>query len=366
MKSFQEIEQTGEWWLQEGWHKCDSFRRDKYSPEDIALAIETLKPIFTAEWFRDSLKKHVQNMIIAQLIYIGPPSNDFLVEMSRMFRSLNKVDGFMPVCERLKGDQSRGAFFEIEMASAFSSRNIQVELPRRGKDKSPDVIVHFPDQSVAIECKHLEKEKWEIWMEKLHSEVHWAVTSIRPDRKFKIQLQLDPTLSDIHFDPDNEPVVNEAIYKAILTNIKNMVNEILDTSNLPVNFEIPSLVAGTIFPADANVEETTIGAHISTTAKLRRIFNNGFFRAEKQLPKEMPGIVAVYSDYLPDPPFARIIFDAITGAERERLKHIVALLIFPLQTILHWTPPLLFENKYSSERFDSLKCASIIKDSFGV
>lgn len=282
-----------------------------------------------------------------------------------MVRSLSKVDGFMPICKRLKGGQSRGAFFEIEMASVFAERNIQVELPRCGTDKSPDVIVHFPDQPVAIECKHLEKEKWEIWMERLHSDVHWAVTSDRPDRKFKIQLQLDQTLSDIHFDSVKEPVVNEAIYKAILANIKNTVNKMLDTSTLPLNFEIPSLVAGTIYPANAQVEESTSGNAISTTAKLRRIFNNGFFRAEKQLPKEMPGIVAVYSDYLPDAAFSRIIFDAITGADRERFQHIAGLLIFPLQTLFQWTSPLLFENKFSTVSFENLSCASILKEEFG-
>jgi hypothetical protein len=366
MKPFDEIENTGEWWLQEGWHTCDSFKRKKYSTEEIVSGIETLKPIFTAKWFRDSLKTPVANIVIAQLIYIGPPSNDFLISFSRMIRSLKNVEGFLPVCERLKGDESESAFFELEMASIFSERNVQVEFPRRGKNKSPDVIAYFSDQSVAIECKYLQKEKWEIWMGKLHSAVHQTITRVRPDRKFKVQLQLDPTLSEIHFDDENEPAINEAIYTAILGNIKGIVEKVLGANIFPIKFEIASLVNGTIFSEEAQVEETTTGAHISTTAKLRRIFTNGFLRAENQLPKGMPGIVAVYSDYLPDPTFARIVFDAITQSQPERFKHIVALIVFPLQTYFHWSPPMLLDNKCSPILFHNLKCASIIKDSFGV
>jgi hypothetical protein len=110
MKSFEKIEKSGEWWLQEGWHRCDSFRRKRYSPKEIAHAIETLKPIFTSEWCRDSLQKHNCNIILAQLIYTGPPSDDFLVEISRMISSLKDMNGFIPVCERLKGSQSRGEY----------------------------------------------------------------------------------------------------------------------------------------------------------------------------------------------------------------------------------------------------------------
>ncbi len=362
MKTFEEIENTGEWWLQEGWKSDRGLKRQRYTNEEILSAIDTLKPIFTADWFRNSLRTSVRNIVVANLIHIGPPSNDFLIDLSQIVRSLQDVEGFGPVCERLKGKESESAFFEMEMASIFHEKGIKVEFAKRGKNKTPDIIAYFPGEPIAIECKHLEKEQWEIWVGKLHSAVHSAVT--RPDRKFKIQLQLDPTLSDIHFDDEKEPVINEAIYSAILTNIKDIVDKMLETSILPVDFEIPSLVTATIFPVEAQIEETTSGAYISTTAKLRRIFTNGFLRAEKQLPKEMPGIVAVYSDYLPDPTFARIVFDAITKSQPERFKHVVALIIFPLQTYFYWTPPLLFDNKYSATPFHKLQCTRVIKDSF--
>jgi Holliday junction resolvase len=366
VKTFQEIENTGEWWLQEGWHRCDSLKQGKYSAIEIVTGIDTLKPVFTAKWFRDSLRNPEANVVTAQLIYAGPPSNDFLLDFSRMVRSLKNVKGFRSVCKRLKGKESQSALFEVQMASIFSERNIQVEFPVNRENKSPDVIGTFSGQSVAIECKYLEKERWEIWMEKLHSAVHESVTRVRPDRKFKVQLQLDPTLSDIHFNDEQEPIINESIYTAILRDIKDIVEKTLEANTFPVRFEISSMVNGAIFPETSQVEEATTGAHISTTAKLRRIFTNGFLRAEKQLPKEMPGIVAVYSDYLPDPPFARIIFDAITQSQPERFSHIVALIIFPLQTYFKWSSPILLDNKSSSIPYRNLKCASIIEDAFGV
>ena len=187
-----------------------------------------------------------------------------------------------------------------------------------------------------------------------------------PNRKFKIQLQLDPRLSDIHFDDEKEPVINEAIYTAIVSTIKDTVDKVLEANILPLDFEIGGLVTGTVFPDDADIKEETSGAQISTIAKLRRIFTNGFLRAEAQLPKEMSGIVAVYSDYLPDLPFARIIFDALTGSQQKRFQHITALIIFPMQTYFHWTQPLLLDNKYSSVQYQTLQCATVIEDYFGV
>src|SRR5512139_3125498 len=106
MKSFSEIEKTGEWWLQEGWHKYDGIANRKYSPEALNTAIETLKPLFTADWFRDSLKTQDRQLITSQLIHVGPISNDFIIELSRMINSLKHVAGFSSIIERLKGKES--------------------------------------------------------------------------------------------------------------------------------------------------------------------------------------------------------------------------------------------------------------------
>ncbi len=366
MKSFEEIEKTGEWWLQSGWESCTGLRGKKYSPEEISAGIETLKKTFTAEWFRDVLNNPVKNIVVANLIHSGPPSNDFLINLSRMIQLLEHSQGFPTVCKRLKGNESESAFFELEMAAVSSESSIRVEFPKSKKRKTPDIIAHFPDQTVAIECKHLDKEQWELWADNLHLNVHRAVTQVKPDQQFKIQLKLAPSLSDIHFNHEKEPAINDAIQAAILKHIYDVIAKILAASALPVNFGIPGIVSGTIFPAGAQVEEFTKGVPISSTAKLRRIFTNAFLEAEKQLPNDMAGICAVYTDYLPDPTFARIIFDAVTSSVRERFQHITALLIFPLQTYFQWTPPLLFENRYSSLLFRDLRCSSVMKNYFGL
>ncbi len=77
MTSFEEIETTGEWWKQSGWQSCVGLRGKAYSTEQISSAIEFLKPIFTAGWFRDMIKTPIKNVLLANLIHIGPPSNDF-------------------------------------------------------------------------------------------------------------------------------------------------------------------------------------------------------------------------------------------------------------------------------------------------
>jgi Holliday junction resolvase len=265
MKPFHEIKDTGEWWLQEGWEMDTILEQKRYSPEEIISGIETLKPIFNADWFKDILGTPVRNIVAAELIYIGPKSYDFLIELSQMIRSLNKAEGFRPVCERLKSIESDSAFFEIQIAHIFQKSGVKVEFPKREKSKTPDVIAYFPDKPIAIECKYLNKEKWEIWMEELHSKVHSAVSFATPKRKFKIQLHIDPRLSDIHFDDEKEPVINSAIESAIVTNIKEIVDKMLESNVLPVNFEVAGLVSGTIFAPDADVQEETSGAQISTS-----------------------------------------------------------------------------------------------------
>jgi len=100
---------------------------------------------------------------------------------------------------------------------------------------------------------------------------------------------------------------------------------------------------------------------ISHVAKLRRILQNGLFRAIEQLQGGHPGIAVIYTDHAPDPGLARAVFDAITRVRRESYRNLLAMIILPIVDRARGGQHLLLSNVNSdfvdrrSRALDALK-----------
>ena len=362
---FNRVHDTGEWWLEPWWEDRDWWGAERYPPEEMRKGIEVLKELFPAEWAKQLFVNPQRNMVLANLIGHNAGALGVLFNLGAMVRRAQGMPGFSCLLQRLRGEESESAYFELEMAGIFLEKGMAVEFPHPGPQKTPDVIARCPDTNIEIECKRLRTEAWALWESDLTGTIVSEVGHITHRDDFDLQIDLDERITDIRVDDDNYPRVNEAILRGIVTTIKKTVSERLQRRELPVEFAVPGLMRGRALPKGSPGGSYVRGAIISRMAKLRRILTNGVLRGISQLSGTVPGVLCIYSDFLPEPALARTILDALTIESAADLQTqftpMSALLLFPMQTLFERNPPLLLENKQARFPFRQLEAAQHIE-----
>lgn len=362
---FERIEATGEWWHNPWWEGPEYLNATRYSNERLRELIEVLKDTFPAQWTKQQLDSPRQNIVMPALIERGHFPLRKLIRLGETIESVRKAPGFPNVLQRLKAGESNSAYFELQMAHAFADKNVQVEFPKRAKTKTPDILARCADGPVEIECKYLHAEKWEEWERELTQNVISEVTSITHRQDFDVQIELNQRIADIRFDEGRYPGFNDAVMNGIVEAVKSIVVEKLQAGNLPSQLEIDGLMTGILFLKQENASSSVSGASISGVAKLRRIITNAVYEAAEQLSGNCPGVICVYSHYIPEPGLARTVFDALTKNLNERFSAISAVMMFPMQLMLSsYSPPLLIENRHARHNLLNHQALDILRSTF--
>jgi len=360
------IENTGEWWLDPWWEKRNWLGAERYPLEQLQESAEILKELFPAEWAKEHFsKKPEPNKVLAILIGHNAGALGALHHLGQAAKRLREKAGFLAILERLRNDDSESAYLELEMADIFAEKALSLEFPRPTSEKTPDIVVHFHDTTVEIECKRLKTEDWETWHDKLTNSILFEVGQLTHRDDFDLQIELNNRISEIFLSDQKCPGFNQAIVQGIATQIKLTVAKILRGSRLPVEFAIPDLMVGRALHKPAEGGSYIRGAEISGVAKFRRIITNGMLRGLTQLSGKVPGLLCIYSDYLPSPELARTVLDALTVGSSVELRHrfepMSALILYPMSTIFMRNAPYLLENKSARTPFSDLEASAVVK-----
>jgi|GEM_PF-6951248 len=362
--SFDQIFATGEWWHYPWWEDPKYLSTARDSVERIRELIEILKEAFPSDWAKQLWEHPRLNVVMPMLIGRGHPYFRNLISLGKIIEALQEMPGYPNVLRRLKENESNSAFFELQMAYAFAEKEIRVEFPQRAPTKIPDIVAFCSDGPVEIECKYLNVEEWEQWERNLTQTIMREVMDVTHRHDFAVQVELNPRIADIRFDDKRYPQFNDSIMRGLIEAIRNTIIEKLAAEKLPVELEIDGLMTGRILPLDAQTRSSVSGAEISGVAKLRRIFTNAISVAAEQLSGKSPGVVCVYSDFVPEPGLTRVVLDALTSHLNARFAAISALMLFPMQTVFERRAPLLLENKFARFPFSSLQAKTVLVSAF--
>jgi hypothetical protein len=363
---WQKIIDTGEWWVDPWWENRDWAGAERYPLSKLKESADILIKMFPAKWAKKHFANMGQNKVVSILIGHDAGTLSMFYFLGQAIIRLQKQSGFSNILERLRNDQNEGAYFELEIADIFAENNFTLEFPRpTPQKKTPDIIIHCCNTNVEIECKCLRSEEWEIWHSYLSQSIITETGQISHRNDFDLQIELNDRISEIFLSEEKYPGFNQALIRGISSKISEIISEKLQNKYLPVDFEVLGLMKGRALLKTAGEGSYITGAEISGIAKLRRIITNGILRGLDQLSGESPGVLCIYSDFLPTPDMARTVLDAFTihsSTEiRKRFEVMSALLLFPMNTLFEINAPYILENKNARSLFSDLEIATVVQ-----
>jgi len=200
MISVDEVLKTGIWWSDPWWEDPMYLEDIMLSLDGVLARINVLKRYFNAEWLQRAHTAGPPNSVIPILIGgkgIWPFQN--LMWLGSILHSLVDVSTVNRPLENLIGTRTRSSLFELEAASWFANSGWTVEFPKTRNDKkTPDIIIQRSGIESAIECKKIEPEQWEEWVERLHFAVLRRLDDPAVPQDVSFDVILQPRLSDVN------------------------------------------------------------------------------------------------------------------------------------------------------------------------
>ena len=338
------------WWAKNNWWDAPEYARAMRDNEaQFRAALDAMRHHFGPSWWTEVFESQKPNFVVAHLIGQGTMVLDFIRSLGSALALLEFEQGVATKIQMLKYDESGATFLEIEIAAVLRAAGLEIAFPATTNTrKTYDILAQYQAQPVAIECKNLEIEEWEKWVMDLGLRVLRAMPG-GTDKRFNIQVNLDPLLSQINIDEDKYPGLNAAIAAEIVDRIRVATEDaIAKNPDLPFEFAVEGL--GTVVLRDANEQSNTSVAttEISHVAQLRRLLTNGLYRAIGQLPADGPGIIVIQCEHLPDLNLARMAFDAATKCDPGRFGRLSALVLIPRRYLNDYRQGLLFSNRHAA------------------
>ncbi|MGB7541024.1 MAG: hypothetical protein WBM28_03275, partial [Burkholderiales bacterium] len=342
----------GRWW-EDRWWVSSKFEHE-YSEQEIEEAVTYLRDYFPASWVQEQLNVESFHPIFRYLCAErGVRAERFLVQTARMIRCLGGSSGFGKKLAELKTEKYYGISLELYMAEILADEGMAIEFPKEGFEKTPDIVARAGDEVVAVECKRLQREDRDEWQSFFMMQVIESMPTSFNGVDIVAKIDLDAALSDVLFGQRYKDL-NKAILVDLAKQMRNHVDKALSANvQLPHQLNIPSIANVVILKKDLGVFGS-VGIPISLTAKFRRVLDRGLFEAVEQLEKWPLGIAVVYTDNIPEPLFARTIFDAVTRARNDVFRNLLCLVVLPAQYLFYsYQRPLLLPNAARKEQAES-------------
>jgi hypothetical protein len=320
--------------------------------ETIRSRMERLRAHFPPAWLRSTYQLNRPNAVLTRLC-AGRGTNPFdsFMQMALVLENLDAAAGLPRKLGELAGEKNQAVLFELEVASLFGRSGHKLEFIKETTDKTPDFMVTADGWRAAVECKRLEVEQWSRWNEGLSSELmqmmgrHWHWDG------WDLNIQFDPRLSELHMDNKG---LSEGISEAVLLEIVQAISAALGSIKAPTEdtrIRVGGVATIEMKPRAATGSGGAMGGiAISPTAKLRRIITNGVLPALRQLEGFSLGVVAVYSDFPPDPELFALTMRAIVRA-RPALESTlaVAAIVSPITELLGLSPAVWQNPKHPQQ-----------------
>ncbi|WP_148044673.1 hypothetical protein [Stagnimonas aquatica] len=341
MATHEQLLSTGMWWDPPWWDDSALAVNAGSNIEEVRELIEVLKRYFDSDWTRKAAQDGRANAII-RFLWNGTgiwPLQD-LLRLAHVMRRLDNAEGLGKKLSDLVGHKSHSTFFEFCIASRLAEPGCSVEfLPESNDARTPDLRVREGTYSFDVECKNLERDQWELWVQRLQADVIRPIGVGSGWNGIEVNVELSSRLSDLHFiDKKGDDGLSSAIRDEIAARIENQISEV-DISKLPHEVSMPGVARIRVQERVADgVGGSVGGIEISPVAKLRKIIVNGVLPALGQLAASECGIVAVRSEHLPDALLFEIAMDALAKAKPDAMSRIAGVALFsPIQPEIFWT-----------------------------
>lgn len=360
------LEKTGDWSTAPWWERPDLPEELQPFRNRLRKASTILRRYFDAEWARDFALHPRKNLVFPELCIGGSTSAArFVSYLGQILNDLGRYAGIEQKIGDLKGEKSDSAFFELEVAHAFHENGFSLEFPREGGSKSPDILTTKGNLSFAVECKRLQSEIWENWETELTQKLFPAMSRSRDGKDLAVQIALNPRLTEVRLGDDNDALINAAFIEAIIEDVTASIDEVIVSHEPPIRFSVHELADITISHRDGDVTSSLHSMERTSPSLFRRIFQNGVLRAQQQLPAEVPGVICVYSKFVPHPQFTKLFLDAAYTCSDPRFSNVVAIMICSLQTIFQRARPFIYPNAGTPHIETRDAVLSTLKKSFG-
>ena len=281
-----------------------------HSPQEIAAAVAGLEKYSDARWWSRLDDEAIGNVVARDLLFRGTEPASFLAYLSGVLSRIDQFVGFPSKLRDLKGHKSETVLLELEVAALYAAAGWGVSFPREGKDRTPDVLARLGDDEIAVECKTLDGEAWEVWADNLTNQVLFTPPIGGRNDRYVFQIEVSPRLADLRLNPEQYPEANAALREGVVEAVRRALVEVLEPEpELPLEVPIPGIGRATVLPKSTGGQSWISGPEIPSEAKLRRIFTNGVIPASGQLPADKPGIVVVCAEHLGEPAAARLMLD---------------------------------------------------------
>ncbi|MHB1767561.1 MAG: hypothetical protein ACYCUV_06880, partial [Phycisphaerae bacterium] len=357
------------WWATNNWWDAPEYAKTMRDNEaQFRVALDAMRHHFGRSWWTEVFESQKPNFVTAHLIGQGTMVLDFIRGLGSALASLESSQGIATKIQALKEDESGATFLEIEIAAVLRAAGLEIAFPATtNARKTYDILAQYQAQPVAIECKNLEIEEWEKWTMDLGMRVLRALP-VGTDQRFNIQVNLDPHLSQIRTDEKNCPGLNAAIAAEIIDRIRVATEEaIAENPDLPFEFSVEGLGTAVLRDAKENSQNSITTTEISLIAQLRHLLTNGLYRAIGQLPKDGPGIIVIHCEHMPDLNLARIVLEAATKCDPDRLGRLSALVLIPRRYLNDHRPGLLFSNRHAAYHTSaSERAISVLQEELGL
>lgn len=365
MSNNQQLKNTDDWWSNPWWLDERWVKNINATGHEVEEAFEFLKIIFSRDWFRSYKGKHVENVLLRNVLFgEGLPQLDNLLSLSLYLKELKNNPSINSVIKNLKsGHESDSANMELELGYVFHKERYEVDFPtpKSKKGKTPDVLLKKGDEKFAIECKKLKISNFEAWLNGVFTGLSIKLLNLAEEKNLGIVYEFsDRIIGILHKAYKNgDPV--DLVAEEYLDKLSDVLHRVDAAKKDWVYISNENIGDGYLSNGYVREKAMVRTPDIPNEFRFGRLFDNGIKRAMTQLiGLDCPGIVAVHVKEIPDFDYLKKRLDDIFSNEKE-YKNIAAVIIFSWQNMFERSQPCLVRNLYSDYDIKVFNVSAVIK-----
>jgi hypothetical protein len=352
------------WWLEDSWKEQFNITSDRYLSSFMLLEQE-----FDSCWVKSVDAESDIHPLIKELIH-GKSTSQIrhLLSISENIQTLRNVPGFERVLKAYKQTKTAySAELEMFLARVLKSCNYEVEfiVPKPKKGKTPDILAKSVVGEFVVECKFLNNDAGEKWIENYALLFGINVNALVPNNYSLIYQPNNPQIDIWEYGYPKRLTPYQLAVAIDISAIRESANKIIGPVYGPALRRIPGKGDLIILPKSDFDRGVVYLPELNTKFFLKRLFRNGLLKASDQIRGfGLPGIAAVFYSGISELKVINRYFNELIEQDKLRHELLMGVLVFPMQNILHYNRPTWLENKYSKYSAKSFGIPSFIEKNF--
>ena len=363
------IKETGDawhnrWWLNPQWRK---FVELPHAELDALCNI--LYETFDSKWI-ESLGDKLGEHPLIQDITFGKSRHQLmhLVNLADDIQQLRELTGFKRVLDDYKFIQTaRSARLELFFAAVMKRVGYEVSfiVPKPKKGKTPDILVSNGESEFVIECKFVRDAKSEVWFDNYSMEFSSSIIRMMPKG---ISYWYNPSAPpvDIRQYRRSNSLMSPKLAAIMDTlAVTRSITEFTHSFQMSVVKEIPG--KGKLF-LTKDPEQYFGTIHLPEMNRdflLYRLVNNGLEKANDQIRTYgKPGIAVIFYSGVRNLGLIERDFNELIDEDPEKYRHLMGMLMLPMQNILQYIHPYWLSNSRSDFSAEEMGITDKIDEQF--